>query len=119
MAHFIEVAECKNAGKMSQKTFLDVDCEPVFTWRKVLDANGQKKDLALITNGIEHLESTCVCSIQDTDGKYVVIPMPAAIQLLLDKDYAGAIKKYRKPNVLDCVGDSKLQHPVDVLDMMD
>ncbi len=107
MAHFIEVAECKNAGEMSQKTFLDVDCEPVFTWRKDLDANGQKKDLALIVNGIEHFESTCVCSLKDTDGRYVEIPMPAAIQLLLDKDYAGAIKKYRKPDVLDLLAKTK------------
>lgn len=107
MSHFIEVAECKDAGKMSQKTFLDVDCEPVFTWRKDLDTNGHYKDLALIVNGIEHYASTCVCSIQDTDGRYVVIPMHAAINLLLDKDYAGAIKKYRKPDILDALEKAK------------
>lgn len=107
MARFIEVAECKNAGEMSQKTFIDVDCEPVFTWRKDLDSNGQKKDLALIVNGIEHLESTCVCSLQDIDGSYVVIPMSAAIRLLLTKDYAGTINKYRKPTVLDLLAKAK------------
>lgn len=103
MAHFIEIAECKDAGKMSQKTFIDITLNPVFTWRKDLDEKGNYKDLALIVNGIEHKESTCVCFIKDTNGKDVQIPMSAAINLLYDKNYYGALKKYRRVDIFDCL----------------
>ena len=103
MKNWLIIIDCENAGKVSNKTYIDVDNPTAFTWEKELNPDGSKKELTLLINGKKFKESTTVCEIYDTNGETMDISFIGAIDLLIDGDYTLAQNKVRKPNITNLI----------------